>query len=106
MLPQCATKVIPSMRCYKPSPCRSILLLIAAGFFVAAAVPARAADGWRTSMIEENDSLYFHSDKHYTQGLRLSALSPVLERGWENDVFDFIGGIPTVFAPGGTRRAA
>lgn len=86
--------------------CHPILPLVAAGFFVTAAIPAQADDGWRTTLLEENDSLYFNSDKHYTQGLRLSALSPVLERGWENDLFDFVGKIPSVFAPGGTRRAA
>jgi hypothetical protein len=99
-------KVASPMSRYTPLQCHSILLLIAAGFFVATSVPARAGDGWRTTLLEENDSLYFNSDKHYTQGLRLSALTPVLERGWENDIFDFIGNVPTVFGPGGTRRAA
>src|SRR5262245_32429377 len=42
-------------------------LLIAA----AAPAPGRADEGQRLSAIEENDSLFFDSDKHYTQGLRL-----------------------------------
>jgi hypothetical protein len=61
--------------------------------------PSPHADGWRTTIVEENDSLYFHSDKHYTQGLRLSLLSPVLKpNGWTDDVFNLVGKIPTVFA--------
>jgi lipid A 3-O-deacylase len=57
--------------------------------------------GWRTTVLEENDSLYFNSDKHYTQGLRLSFLSPTLKPGgWTDGVFDFVGNIPTVFADG------
>src|SRR5579863_5340409 len=60
---------------------------------------AQADDGWRTNLLEENDSLYFHTDKHYTQGLRLSLLSPVLrEESWADELFDFAKHIPTVFA--------
>ena len=55
--------------------------------------PVRADDAGRFTVLEENDSLFFNSDKHYTQGLRLSDLSPALEpeRGW-NDVFGLVGG--------------
>jgi hypothetical protein len=61
--------------------------------------PSPHADGWRTTVLEENDSLYFNSDKHYTQGFRLSFLSPVLmPGGWTDGVFNFFGNIPTVFA--------
>ena len=66
----------------------------------------RTDDSWRTTILEENDSLYFNSDKHYTQGLRLSALSPAIDSSWANAIYDFAGAIPTVFAPGGTRRTA
>lgn len=67
----------------------------------AAPNPSPHDDNWRTTILEENDSLYFNSDKHYTQGLRLSFLSPVLEpNGWTDDVFQFVGKIPTVFANG------
>lgn len=37
---------------------------------------ARADDKSHVTILEENDSLYFNSDKHYTQGLRLSYLGP------------------------------
>lgn len=50
------------------------LPLLAAPLF-----PAAAADddaGGRFTIVEENDSLPFGSDKHYTQGLRLSYLGP------------------------------
>src|SRR5579863_2342020 len=61
--------------------------------------PSPHADSWRTTILEENDSLYFNSDKHYTQGLRLSFLSPVLTPGgWTDDIFNFFGKMPTVFA--------
>jgi hypothetical protein len=63
--------------------------------------PSPHADDWRTTLLEENDSLYFNSDKHYTQGLRLSFLSPVLQpNGWTDDVFQFASKIPTVFGNG------
>ena len=63
--------------------------------------PSPHNDGWRTTILEENDSLYFNSDKHYTQGFRLSFLSPALQpNGWTDDVFQFVGKIPTVFADG------
>jgi hypothetical protein len=82
-------------------------ILLAAQFCAAAALaqsapdpgPSPHNDGWRTTILEENDSLYFNSDKHYTQGFRLSFLSPALQpSGWTDDVFQFFGRIPTVFA--------
>jgi lipid A 3-O-deacylase len=63
--------------------------------------PSPHNDDWRTTLLEENDSLYFNSDKHYTQGLRLSMLSPVLKPGgWTDHVFQFTSNIPLVFANG------
>lgn len=58
----------------------------------------RADDKDRFVILEENDSLFFNSDKHYTQGLRLSNLSPSIgaESGW-NGPFDWAGGILPVF---------
>jgi len=64
------------------------------------------SEAWRTTLLEENDSLYTQSDKHYTQGLRISALSPTLGESWANDLFDWAQFFPTVFRPGGTRRVA
>ena len=37
---------------------------------------ARADDKSHVTLLEENDSIYFNSDKHYTQGFRLSYLGP------------------------------
>lgn len=71
--------------------------------------PSDHADNWRTTILEENDSLYFNSDKHYTQGFRLSALSPTLAPGgWPDGVFNLFGRIPSVFADGAQsqRRVA
>src|SRR6266851_1191965 len=62
----------------------------------------------RITILEENDSLYFNSDKHYTQGLRISDLlgktpSP---GGLSDDAFKIVGSVAPVFEPGGTRRTA
>ena len=35
---------------------------------------ARGEEADRITILEENDSLFFNSDKHYTQGLRISDL--------------------------------
>jgi lipid A 3-O-deacylase len=62
----------------------------------------------RITILEENDSLYFNSDKHYTQGLRISdLLSETLSPGglWD-DAFKIVGSVAPVFQPGGTRRTA
>ena len=68
-----------------------------------AAAPAasRADDSQRLSVILENNSLFFNSDKHYTQGLRIGYLGPDVApgSGWD-DPFDFLGGILPVFAAG------
>ncbi len=61
----------------------------------------------RFSLLEENDSLYFNSDKHYTQGLRLSDLRPDIapDSSW-NTPFDNLGSVAPIFsrAPGQTER--
>jgi hypothetical protein len=73
-----------------------------------AAVPAalHADDGQRLSVIEENDSLFFESDEHYTQGLRISWLGPDVEEGsgW-NEPFDLLAGLLPVFAEGEAERS-
>ncbi len=68
---------------------------------------ARADDSNRFTILEENDSLFFNSDKHYTQGFRLSNLGPSLgaESSW-NDVFGFVGRITPLLQGGGDRRIA
>ena len=61
----------------------------------------------RFTVLEENDSLYFNSDKHYTQGLRLSDLiggSPTPGSWWDRG-FDLLNFGP-FFDPGGTRKTA
>ena len=52
--------------------------------FGSAMVGAHAEDANRITVLEENDSLYFNSDKHYTQGLRVSNLGPAVrsDSGW------------------------
>src|SRR6266481_9260434 len=62
----------------------------------------------RIAILEENDSLYFNSDKHYTQGLRISGLlgeTPSPDGLWD-DAFKIVGSVAPVFEPGGTRRTA
>lgn len=95
---------------------RSIYFVLLLALLAAAAAPVARANGpapgagaWRTTVLEENDSLYFNSDKHYTQGLRLSFLSPALAPdSWSSGLFAFAGKIPTVFpaSPDHTRRVA
>ncbi len=61
----------------------------------------------RFTVLEENDSLFFNSDKHYTQGLRLSDLiggSPASGSLWDNG-FNLLNFGP-FFDPGGTRKTS
>jgi lipid A 3-O-deacylase len=83
-----------------------LLVLVALAPAAQAGDPSGANEHWRFNLIEENDSLYTHTDKHYTQGLRIGALSPPLGDSWANDLFDWARFFPTVFAPDGTRRIA
>jgi hypothetical protein len=73
-----------------------------------AAAPAglRADDGHRLSVIVENDSLFFDSDEHYTQGLRFAYLGPDVagDSGW-NRPFDALAGLLPVFAAGEAERS-
>src|SRR5207248_2861013 len=62
----------------------------------------------RITILEENDSLFFNSDKHYTQGLRISDLlagASASEGLWYN-AFQALGSVAPAFEPGGTRRTA
>ncbi|HZK91096.1 MAG TPA: lipid A deacylase LpxR family protein [Stellaceae bacterium] len=61
----------------------------------------------RLTVLEENDSLYFNSDKHYTQGLRLSDLiggTPAPGSLWD-DGFNLLNFGP-FFQAGGTRKTS
>ena len=82
------------------------LAIWGAALLIAAAPAARADDGQRLSVIEENDSLFFDSDDHYTQGLRFAWLGPDVAPGsaW-NEPFDFLGGVLPVFGAGETERS-
>lgn len=66
--------------------------------------PALGQSSERITVIEENDGLFFNSDKHYTQGFRISDLHPVTAPGFWNGAFDLLGSIAPVFAPGGVRQ--
>ena len=65
-----------------------------------ASAPARAEDG-RLTLIEENDSILFDSDRYYTQGLQLNYLgdSVAADSGW-NVPFDFLADHIGVFSGG------
>src|SRR5207248_6079201 len=76
------------------------------GGLVAVENDARAEDRERVTILEENDGLFFNSDKHYTQGLRISDLHRVAPDGFWNGAFDLIGSVTPLFAPGGTRQDA
>jgi hypothetical protein len=68
-----------------------------------AAANANADKSEKITILEENDSLYFNSDKHYTQGLRLSYLGPEIDPsdGW-NRPFEWLGGLAPVFFSDGS----
>jgi lipid A 3-O-deacylase len=74
------------------------LVFVAAG----ASAPARADDTHRLSILEENDSLFFNSDKHYTQGLRFSYLEPAQDGTWDR-WYDLVANVPTLFVADGDR---
>jgi len=87
-------------------------MMVAYGSLSAGSGPARADEFGRISLLEENDSLYDNSDKHYTQGLRMSYLTPDLrpDSGW-NAPFNLIGALGAAFPSAGapqdvTRRYA
>jgi hypothetical protein len=82
----------------------STALVVAALFIAAAPVLARADDRQRVTLLEENDSLYFNSDKHYTQGLRLSYLGPdvAADSFWARP-FDFLDSFLPIF-PGDAQQ--
>jgi lipid A 3-O-deacylase len=71
------------------------LLAAGAALLAGAAMPgaSRADDKSHVTILEENDSIYFNSDKHYTQGFRLSYLGPDVQSGdfWDKafGVFDW-----------------
>ena len=89
------------LRCVLPA--RLLPSLLAAGWISLLAVHvAHADDRERISALEENDSLYFNSDRHYTQGIRLSYLAPDLRRDSDwNEPFQFLGSFVPAFAPEG-----
>ncbi|MDB5405698.1 MAG: hypothetical protein JWL84_610 [Rhodospirillales bacterium] len=80
--------------------------LTVAALAVAAAVPrpAIADTSERLNILEENDSIYFKSDRHYTQGLRASLLGPDVgnESEW-NGPFNLFGDIAPVFGNAAQR---
>jgi hypothetical protein len=71
---------------------RAPAAVIALLAFASPCFPAEADGDGRFTIIEENDSLPFNSDKHYTQGLRLSYLAPPLAgEGFWSAPFDALG---------------
>ncbi|HYM72875.1 MAG TPA: lipid A deacylase LpxR family protein, partial [Stellaceae bacterium] len=83
--------------------------MLAAGAQARAQQPASSADveSNRFTILEENDSLFFNTDKHYTQGLRLSNLiggSPAPGGFWDGP-FNLLSFGP-FFPSGGTRKTA
>jgi hypothetical protein len=85
------TLVPPTAGGSDPTVPRRLPPFLAALFLLLGASPAFAENG-RFTIIEENDSLFFNSDKHYTQGLRLSYLGPELAPdGWASSSFEALG---------------
>ncbi len=84
---------------------KPLLLLLPTTCCILSTPPVRAEDAGRFTILEENDSLFFNSDKHYTQGLRLSDLGPSLkpESGW-SVLFDFVSRTSPLFQSSSDRR--
>ncbi len=67
----------------------------AAVFLAVMCLWSSATAAGQLSVLEENDSLFFNSDKHYTQGIRGSYLSDPLPPGdWRDKAFD---AVPALF---------
>ena len=64
---------------------------VVVGGLVALGNSARGEDQERITVLEENDGLFFNSDKHYTQGVRIADLHPVAPAGLWNGAFDLLG---------------
>ena len=78
---------------------------LVAAALVAAAGAVRADDYGRMNILDENDSLYFHTDKHYTQGLRFSYLAPSVSSGdWWDRPFDYLSAFTPLFGPAESDR--
>jgi lipid A 3-O-deacylase len=92
-----------------PASLARVLVLSLAPWWMLSAMPsqARADDKERISILEENDSLYFNSDKHYTQGVRISYLAPDLDpkSAW-NDPFDLVSRVTPIFLKEGSARSS
>jgi lipid A 3-O-deacylase len=82
----------------------AVAFAVITGGVVAMENPARGQDRERITVLEENDGLFFNSDKHYTQGLRISDLHSVTAPGFWNSAFDLFGSVAPIFAPGGNRQ--
>jgi hypothetical protein len=84
----------------RSGPALAIAVLIVA----APPLAAQADDRQRITALEENDSLYFNSDRHYTQGLRFSYLGPdvAADSFWAKP-FDFLDSVLGIF-PGDVQQ--
>jgi lipid A 3-O-deacylase len=85
----------------------ALLLLPAADARAQQAAASADVEPSRFTILEENDSIYFNSDKHYTQGLRLSDLvgGAPAPGGWWDGAFNLLSFGP-FFQQGGTRKTA
>jgi lipid A 3-O-deacylase len=85
--------------------CLAIGIISLAGMWMSQ-TPAGADGTNRFSLLEENDSLYFNSDKHYTQGLRLSNLGPDIggQSAWQGP-FNLLSDIAPVFSQDGAKSS-
>lgn len=78
---------------------------VAAAVFLALGGQALADEHGRFNLLEENNSLYFHTDKHYTQGLRFSYLAPSVLAGDAFDrPFDYLSANTPIFAADAADR--
>jgi len=82
----------------------ALLSVVTLATVLAMPQPALAQDG-RVSVLEENDSIFFNSDRYYTQGLQLNYLGPtVATTSIANAPFDFLSNHLGIFATGASSN--
>jgi hypothetical protein len=84
---------------------KSLLFAVGLALLEAASSAARADDKHRVTLLEENDSLYFNTDKHYTQGFLGSYLGPDIHPDsiWDAP-FRWLGASGLIFSETPDRR--
>jgi hypothetical protein len=84
----------------------AVFAAAAAVLITACATPVRAAsEPVRWALLDDNDGMISGQDRHYTQGLRVTRLSPPPAPGSLSErIFDAVGTVLPMYRRGGLRR--